>query len=365
MRILFSSASGSDKGEAIHYRRVLRRLGHDVVWVTAPSRETDHKRGLFAEPGFAPDTPLDALLSVIGAKPDLYLYVEPLGLIPRGLESAPFPTACVLCDVHRNLAARRRQARFFDHVFLYHCNYLKSFDEHPHDNVHWMPYGCDIEVFRPNGATRDLDVAFVGQLGNSRQRQRVLPALARRWRINEQRYYLQREIPEVYSRAKIVINMPLGDDLNFRVFEAMSCGALLLTSRIRNGQERLFTEGQHFVAFGDEAELFEKIDYYLQHVEEREVIAATGLAAIQENHRLDQRLTDLLNAVRAKPERVAPIAGMSMDRIEREYTELYRFWGSLDAAAARVGAARQAGRRWGGLLVLLLLSLIRRVRARW
>src|SRR5207302_1696841 len=97
----------------------------------------------------------------------------------------------------------------------------------------------------------------------------ILGQLAPRWRMNDQRSYLQEEIPEIYSRAKIVINLPLADDLNFRVFEALSCGALLLTRRIANGQELLFKEDVHYVAFGDEAELFAKVEYYLSHEAER------------------------------------------------------------------------------------------------
>lgn len=80
-----------------------------------------------------------------------------------------------------------------------------------------------------------------------------------------------------------MVNLPLKDDLNFRVFEAMSCGALLLTRRVANGQELLFEEGVHFAASKTEAELLEKIDYYLSHESERTTIATAGLAEIQAN----------------------------------------------------------------------------------
>src|SRR5262249_31302171 len=152
------------------------------------------------------------------------------------------------------------------------------------------------------------EVAFVGQLFNvGHERRRITTEVARRWRMNPQRYYQQAEIPLVYSAAKIVINLPLKDDLNFRTFEAMSCGAMLLTRRVANGQQILFKEGQHFAAFATEHELYEQIDHYLTHEEERARIAAAGLAEVRAKHTLQQRLEQLLQAVEVDRSPVAPI----------------------------------------------------------
>jgi spore maturation protein CgeB len=64
-------------------------------------------------------------------------------------------------------------------------------------------------------------------------------------------------------RATIVMNVRLGDDLNFRFFEALSCGALLLTRRQKDGHEILFKEGVHFAAFTRTTELTKQVDRYL------------------------------------------------------------------------------------------------------
>src|SRR5260370_9905169 len=264
VKIVLSYPSENDKGEGVHYARVLERLGHEVVTVntSAESRSSiDPGRKVT---GFSPGVTIDRLLShVAGA--DLFLYVEPLGLIPLGLEHSPVPTVCVISDVHRNLKSRQTLSRLFDHVFLYQQNYLSKFDKHPREAVHWFPWSCDSDVFRDLGCIRDLDVAFVGQLFGPRSpRRRVVEELNRRVKLNEQRYYLQREIPGIYSRAKIVINLPIGHDLNCRVFEAMSCGSLLLTTRENNGQEALFEEGVHYAAFAGQAELVEKLEHFLR-----------------------------------------------------------------------------------------------------
>lgn len=363
MRILFSSLSGHDKTESIHYLEVLRRLGHEPYRVGVPTAIDDLEKGFWAEAGFAPNTPLSALIRLAGFDPDLFLYIEPHGLIPPGLHEAPFPTACILCDTHTNLLIRLRLARFFDHVFLYHRNYLHCFSEHPTDHVHWLPYACDLEVFRPLDVERDLDVGFVGQLHPDTERARLIETLAQRYRVNQQRYYLRTEIPSVYARSKIVLNLPLADDLNFRTFEAMSCGAMLLTRRLTNGQELLFEEGTHYAAFADEQELMNKVAYYLSHPAEREMVAAAGLLEIQQRHRLDQRIERLLGTVQSKPNKVAPIRHMTPSQVDREYAwvyeELHR--SNPGPGLTLLRQARKAGRPWLPLLLPVVRSVIRGV----
>jgi hypothetical protein len=347
VNIWMSSLSGMDKTESWHYLDVLQRTGQRVFRFSVPAWRDDRTHGIWPEAGFAYATTVDALIHAANSKPDLFLYIEPGGLIPRGIEYAPFPTACVLCDTHQWLEARQHVARFFDHVFLYHRNYLVHFTEHPAGHVHWLPFACDLELFKPLGMERDLEVAFVGQpMPATTRRATVTQQLASRYRINEQRYYLREEIPAVYSRAKIVLNMPLKDDLNFRTFEAMSCGAMLLTRRISNGQEILFQEGVHYAAYADEPEMFEKMEYYLAHPAEREAIAAAGLAEVQARHRLDQRVDELLRIVRERPKPAAPIRSMTPAQVDREYAWLYEYWHAPEAGLRLVREARLAKRPW-------------------
>jgi hypothetical protein len=362
MKVLLSYASHFDKGEGIHYGRVLRRLGHDVVELNVGSSASDWGEPGRSVSGFAAEVSIDELCSVVGPA-DLYLYVEPLGLIPRGLERSPVPTACVICDTHRNLPARRELARLFDSVFLYQRNYLRDFDEHPAGAVQWLPYACDTETFRDLGVTRDLDVGFVGQLfAPGSERQRILEQLSRKYRVNEQRKYLQSEIPEIYSRSKIVLNLPIGDDLNFRFFEALSCGAMLLTRRMPNGQELLFREGEHYAAFDNEAELLDKVKYYLSHEEERRRIAAAGAAEVQQKHTLDLRVRDLLERVKAGPAKSAPVRTMSRRSVVKTYASVLERMGRVESILRL--AAQNPDFRWTARL-FALRAFSRRMLRNW
>lgn len=360
MKILFSSLSGHDMTQSTHYWRVLQRMGHTVFRFTVPSKNDCPAFGNFVEPGYHPRTHLESIIHQAGFIPDFFLYIEPGGLIPPGLEQASFPTVCILCDTHRNLRARLNLARFFDHVFLYHRNYLSYFDEHPQDHVHWHPYACDLELFYPRSVERDIDVGFVGKLMVDTDRRQILSKVQQRWRVNELRYFTQEEIPGIYSRSKIILNLPLADDLNFRFFEAMSCGAMLLTQRVKNGQEILFEEDKHFVAFDTEEELFEKLEFYLSHEQEREAIAKAGLEEIQRHHTLEQRLVELLKTVQEKQEKVAPIRHMSSKQVDRHYAWLYEYWNMADPLLALIGRVRRDGRPWLHLMLPLLRTLGRR-----
>ncbi|MFO7683677.1 MAG: glycosyltransferase [Chloroflexota bacterium] len=360
MNILFSSLAGQNQTQSLELRHVLQRLGHSIFFLPTPTSTAGPRPRFWIERGFVDDIALEALIAEAPLPSDLFLYVEPRGLIPRGMEKSPIPTACILCDTHLWLEARQHLARFFDHVFLYHRNYLVHFSEHPAGHVHWLPYACDLEVFKPVGMTRDLEVAFVGQpmLATTR-RAAIIQQLEARYRVNEQRYHLREEIPAVYARAKIVLNMPLKDDLNFRTFEAMSCGALLLTRRVNNGQEILFQEGVHFAAYADEKEMFEKIDHYLTHEAEREAIAAAGLAEVQAHHRLEQRISEMLENIAAAPDLAAPIRRMTPAQVDREYAWLYEYWRSPEPGLRLVREARLTGRQWLPLLPPAIRSVLR------
>ena len=360
MKILLSYASEYDKGEGVHCSRVFRRLGHEVCEVNVAASVSGIGPPGRLVRGYPPDVSIQQLIDEHG-KADLFLYIEPLGLIPRHLDSSPIPTACLLSDVHRGLKARLMLAKLFDQVFLYQRNYVGRFRDHDPGAVHWLPYACDIEMFRDLRLPRDLDVAFIGQLFHPRsERRRIISVLARKYRMNGQRYYLQKEIPEVYSRAKIVVNLPVGDDLNFRFFEALSCGALLLTKRLANGQEELFREDVHYAAFTNEKELLEKVEFYLRNEEERKKIALAGHEEVVKNHSLATRLETLLDKVRSGPVSSAPVRNMKKDAVLSLYASVYERAGRVEALLRLAAELKQNPTARLLLLAMAFKSFTRR-----
>lgn len=149
----------------------------------------------------------------------------------------------------------------------------------------------DSTVFRDRGRQRDVPVVFLGSL------------LRRRLRCNSVFSLLASGVPvfavtglrkdfimprEDYAtalcRAQIAINF--SDAANFRhykgrVAEVCLCGAMLL--ELENPETpKIMREFVDYVPFKDEKELFDKCLYYLQHEQERTMIAESGMKVANE-----------------------------------------------------------------------------------
>lgn len=79
---------------------------------------------------------------------------------------------------------------------------------------------------------------------------------------------------------------------NMRLFEAAGIGAFQITDD-RPGVHQWFAEGEHLVVFRDEADLRDKVHYYLTHPQERQAIAAAARDHALKHHTYDQRLMQL------------------------------------------------------------------------
>jgi hypothetical protein len=363
MNILLSYASEYDKGEGMHFARVFRRLGHPVTEINVAATATGTGSPGSLVRGYPADTTVTELIDDCGGA-DFFLYLEPQALIPRGLERSPIPTACVFSDTHRNVKAHRTVASLFDFVFSYMPNYLTAYSDHVPGTVHWLPYGCDEQFFRDAGRVRDLEVAFVGRL-YTKERRRVVGALQRRFRLNQQRYYLQGEIPEIYSRAQIVVDLPVADTMHFRIFEALSCGALLLIKRVNGGIERLFKEGTHYEGYGSDEELFAKIEFYLANPAERDKIARAGYEEVMREHTLSHRLAWLLRTVHSGPLASAPVRRAGIDGVLRVYSDVYERAGRIEVLLKMAAEQRGSRRRHARLIATAAKSFVRRVVLGW
>jgi spore maturation protein CgeB len=111
---------------------------------------------------------------------------------------------------------------------------------------------------------------------------------------------------ELLRRTKIGLNFSASvhsDQLKMRIFETMSCGALLMENE--NAQTKCyFTPMKDYVTFCSPADLLDKVRYYLEHENERLEIAGSGSARVRERYdyaHFWKAITDKLDAVRHLP----------------------------------------------------------------
>lgn len=175
----------------------------------------------------------------------------------------------------------------------------------------WEP--VDPVTYTDPGGNRDLNVAFLGQVAGYRSArtqyiqtlmEHNLPIFCSMFnRVDQPSHdkYL-----EVLKRTKIGLNFSHSidsDALKWRVFETISCGALLMEND--NPQTHCcFTPMRDYVSFESPADLVEKVRYYLAHDDERRQIAANGrerLVKLYDHMHFWTAIIDKLQAVKDLP----------------------------------------------------------------
>lgn len=227
----------------------------------------------------------------IDFQPDLlFLVDESLPPLCCGLERLNIPLVGYLIDSHLHYDWHRYFSQVFDHCFIAQKNYFQAI-QHENKNCSWLP------LFAPNdlclNRERDIDICFVGTLDVGRNPERVkfiqtfnqhLPLTVRHGAYQE-----------LYSRSRIILNQSVRDDINFRVYESMACGGLLLTDDVENGLEEMFNNGIHLILYekGNVFDAMEKANYYLTHEEERKNIAMAGHLETVRRHTAQTRMISI------------------------------------------------------------------------
>ena len=210
--------------------------------------------------------------------------------LPAGLRPAVF----YAIDTHlpHSWAKVRRTARWYDALF---CCHLAGARRLP--GAEWLPVGCDLEIHGPPSMEEPLacDVAFIGNDGGI-PRKFYLQALRERYPRHAIGLAPYTQIGAIYSRARVVFNYSICEDVNMRMFEALAAGSLLVTNALRGEElERLgFEDRRHLVVYRRPQELFGIIDYYLGHESERAAIAAQGQALVRQRHTYQHRVRQML-----------------------------------------------------------------------
>lgn len=219
-------------------------------------------------------------------------------------------------------------AKFFDFVFtIQRGECLDLIKAAGAGEVHYLPMACDpvvhypVELSPEEKARWGSPISFVG--AGYHNRQQVFASFAEmpfkiwgtewpgckpfdRMVQEDGRRLTPEEYVKIFSSTDININLhssterdgvdPSGDFVNPRTFELASCGAFQLCDE-RNLLGELFEPGREIVTFSSVTDLKEKIDYYLNHPEERAEVAKRARKKVLENHTYGHRLRDMLSII--------------------------------------------------------------------
>ena len=286
-----------------------------------------------------------------GEAPDLLLYLDrslPPPLV--GLERFPCLTAfwCIDSHIHSWYPA---WAQGFDLCFASLKDHLPRFGLRlPPERVHWLPPFADLGHRPPaTPPAKEWDLLFAGTVNpqTTPGRAAFLDELARRFPGLAVR---QGRFSELFPRARLALNVAERNDLNFRVFEALACGACLLTPRVGHGQDELFRHGEHLFVYDPEDMdgLVRLVQDLLADPARCAAVAAAGKAAVEAAHRPVHRARQVARVVAGLDARDVVEKRLEQAKEIREtYLKLvYLHWAEAaqDPAARAAYLAAAAGR---------------------
>lgn len=148
--------------------------------------------------------------------------------------------------------------------------------------------GADQNIYKPLNLDKDIDIAFIGNYNERRDRfisnireHFKVSIFGANWNSNHPDNHSSiygNEFIEICSRSKIMLNFPSFEGqsgFSVRIFNVMASGTFILSESLKD-LFLPFKIGKHLDTFSDEKECLEKIDYYLNHNKIRETIAKTG-----------------------------------------------------------------------------------------
>jgi hypothetical protein len=138
-------------------------------------------------------------------------------------------SAAWLIDTHRGLDWRAPLAAAFDLCFAAQrsgATALAGLGV----NARWLPLAAPAHPSPVGADERTTPVAFVGFVEPGSRRHRLLEGIDKAHRIwRNDTYMAPDEMLRRYACSQIVVNIPLANDLNMRLFEAAGAGAFVIT----------------------------------------------------------------------------------------------------------------------------------------
>lgn len=332
MKILFSGYHNPHFVNSMVYReKAVGYLGHELVpfddrGFLLPGRI----RGLFP---VAQQWDLRRLNSGLlrlaeSTKPDICLIVGGQRVLPKtvaAIKGQGIRIALWTTDVPIDFKNILEAASFYDHLFCAGTEAADIFKAKGLKAVSWVPFACDPHFHQPvalsDGDKKRYgrDAIFIGSYYPNRAK--LLEAVADKnlgvwgpyWQKLPGHFALKAKATDIkmnydqwvkiFSAAKINIVIHYQDahvpchQASPKLFEAMACGCFVLTDRQKDAQA-LFKDKEHVVFFDDAQDLREKIQYYLNHDEERHRIADHGRREVLAAHTYEHRIKHMLDMMR-------------------------------------------------------------------
>jgi spore maturation protein CgeB len=268
------------------------------------------------------ESPVDILLCMALAP------VSPDAL--KAIRSSGIITVLWFVEDHLRFTYWKQYAQCYDYVFtIQRGACMKAFQEAGLENVHYLPCACDPTIHKPLQLTSEelerfgSPISFVGAGYHNRRTMFIhladLPFRIWGTEWPEAKPYDRlvaeggrrvspEEYVKIFNATAININLhsnterdgvePGGDFVNPRTFELAASGAFQLVDA-RVHLPECFAEGKEVIVFRNLEELKQQINYYLEHEDERKIIADRARKRALQHHTYETRLIEMLRVIYA------------------------------------------------------------------
>lgn len=294
-------------------------LGCEIRCVRSAERELD----------------VPAKLAELDFEPDLIFQQEILGLrlFLRGLHRIKCIKIFWSIDTHLNMHWHGLYGSLFDGVLTTQKRFVARLEKICAAKICWVPWmGArpGTEIGTDDGiipfSKRKHNLTFVGRVSKERRsRQWFVDLLKSNYNLYLVDGLNYSEMMATYRQTRIVPNEAIFGEINFRLFEACSCGCAMVTPDIGDELGELFEIGKEIEIYNDALELKEVLDRFQRDPSYAASLALSGYERVLRDH---------LPANRAS--RILDFAGsISARSVESGETELLECL--VDAALGEVG----------------------------
>jgi hypothetical protein len=263
----------------------LKKMGHNLLEGNPP-------------PGAILD--VEALCGRTGFTPDCVVQQETLGkrVLLSNTISFSCPKVFWSIDTHLNTYWQRYYGQNFDLFLTTQKSWTGKLHRMGVKNAAWLPWYGVKRGWVPWGK-RARDISFVGRITEVR--------LMRKWMsdfLREHfRVHIAQDIPfaamlDTYANTRLAPNEAIFGEVNFRTFEAASCGAMVISQDLKEDLSALFDPGREIITYENVLELKNILEFYLKSPRQAKMIAAAGQARVQRSHLPRHRASELDSLIR-------------------------------------------------------------------
>jgi hypothetical protein len=168
---------------------------------------------------------------------------------------------------------------------------LQSTEDFVDENSVWFPNCYDDALLKPMKIDKTVDVGFCGSLLN---RGGILGHLEKKYNLQKNIFVTGDKMVEKINSFWINFNINLANDINYRSFETIGCGTVLLTNYNPQYEKLGFIDEYNCLFYNNLSSLDEKIEKYIRKYDKLKEIGDNALE-LAEKHTYDVRAKQLIN----------------------------------------------------------------------